>query len=177
MYINTFNGNTCSYKQERNSEKWLSEAGRGLETDARVRRSLIHLPTLISYSPSAPRPFPQSSDLPNVKHNKQPAAHQASNHHQSPDKPSLLIHVSAYSSRKHSEPTLTRTRAQSQSYWTLLVFPFQGLPALRSIQCLQKELVSYKHNSTPCISGFCSASATSGYTCDPGSLCSQNPFH
>lgn len=31
--------------------------------------------------PSAPRPYPQSSDLPNVKHNKQLAAHQASIHH------------------------------------------------------------------------------------------------
>lgn len=82
-YINTFNGNTSSYKQEKSSEKWLREDGRGLETDARVRRSLIHLPALISYSPSAPRPFPQSSDLPNVKHNKQLAAHQASIHHHS----------------------------------------------------------------------------------------------
>lgn len=31
--------------------------------------------------PSTTMPFPQSSDLPNVKHNKQLAAHQASNHH------------------------------------------------------------------------------------------------
>lgn len=38
-------------------------------------------PTLISFSPSALRPFPQSSDLPNVKHNKQLTAHQASIYH------------------------------------------------------------------------------------------------
>lgn len=140
--------------------EWLSEDGSGTETDARVRRSLIHLPMLISYSPSAPRPYRQSSDLPNVKHNKQLTAHQA--HHPTSPSPDKLIHVSPYSRHKRSEPTHTQTGAK-KIRWALLFCRMKEFHLDNSFICKPWGPFSgYKRNSfltrtiqTPCISCLC----------------------